>query len=323
MNRINKGFGTAPEKEWASINWTDIAFKVAAVQTIIFEASQIGNTDKVHEYQNSLINMKEAKLLSIRKVTQDNKGKKTAGIDGLKKLNAKQRLEILDKINIDGKASAILRVCIPKPGKKEKRPLGIPTILDRIKQHLVKLALEPQWESKFEQHSYGFRPGRNCMDAIRQIQNCLKLEERFILDADIKKCFDRINHDVLVNKVNTSPKISKQLYSWLKAGILDPDISPDPITNDRGTPQGGIVSPLLSNIALHGMEDVIKSRYREINKSLPKEEKYRVTYFNFIRYADDFVIIHPSHKAVVEFKKVISEFLSEIGLALNEEKTKI
>ena len=198
MSKRSNFSGFGPKPVWESINWTDIASKVASVQTIIFEACQLGNINKVHEYQNALINMKEAKLLSIRKVTQENKGKRTAGVDNVNKLNSRQRIEILEKVNIDGKASAIIRVWIPKPGKKEKRPLGIPTILDRIKQQLVKLALEPQWEAKFENNSYGFRPGRSTMDAIRQIQSCLKFDERFILDADIRKCFDRINHDVLV-----------------------------------------------------------------------------------------------------------------------------
>ena len=113
------------------------------------------------------------------------------------------------------------------------------------------------------------------------------------------------------------------MYSWLKAGILDPEISADPIENDRGTPQGGIISPLLSNIALHGMEDAVLSRYKKIKKSMPESEKYRISYCKFIRYADDFVFIHPSMSVIIEIMKVVSEFLAEIGLELNEKKTKI
>ena len=267
--------------------------------------------------------MREAKLLSIRKVTQDNMGKNTAGVDGVSKLNSKERLQILAKININGKASPIKRVWIPKPGKKEKRPLAIPTILDRIKQHLVKLALEPQWEAKFEKHCYGFRPGRNAQDAITQVANCLRTDARYILDADIRKCFDRINHETLVEKVNSSHKISKQLTAWLKAGILDPDISFNPITNEAGTPQGGIVSPLLANIALHGMEIYILDRYNKMNSSLNKGEKFAKQFLHIIRYADDFLIIHPNLSALIKIKVIVSEFLSNIDLELNEEKTKI
>ena len=267
--------------------------------------------------------MDEAKLLAIRKVTQDNKGKRTAGVDGIKKIDGKQRLEMVKNLKIDGKASPIRRIYIPKPGKAEKRPLGIPTIKDRVKQQVVKLALEPQWEAKFENNSYGFRPGRGTMDAIAHVRSSLYTMEKPILDADIRKCFDMIDHDVLLKKVNTSPTISRQIHAWLKAGIMDPEISLDPITNNRGTPQGGIVSPLLSNIALHGMEEAMQSNYTAINKTVKNEKKYRRDYLTFVRYADDFVVIHPSLHVILKMKEIISNFLKEIGLELNEEKTKV
>lgn len=307
---------------WTSIDWVDCSKKVTGLQILIFEASKCGNLQKLHEYQNSLINMREAKLLSIRKVTQENMGKRTAGVDNVSKLNGTQRLKLMDKMKIDGKASPIRRVWLDKPGTTEKRPLGIPTILDRAKQQLVKLAVEPQWEAKFEGHSFGFRPGRSTMDAITRVWAYLQNMEKYILDADIRKCFDRIDHDVLVKKVGASYTISKQIYSWLKAGILDPDISTNPITNDRGTPQGGVISPLLSNIALHGLEEFVHSRYNSINK-VPGEITYDKKYIGFVRYADDLCFFHPLFEVTLRIKGLVSEFLSGIGLELNEKKTKI
>lgn len=309
--------------KWNTITWHEIAQKVLNIQIIIFEASKIGNTSKVHIYQNAILNMYEAKLLAVRRVTQDNKGKKTPGVDGVKNLNGKERIDLANKLKIDGKTRPIKQIWIPKPGTTEKKPLGISTITDRAKQQLVKLAVEPQWEAKFEPTSLGFRPGRGTMDAIHQVRSCLYNSEKYILDADIRKCFDRIDHDVLLQKANASPTITRQLETWLKAGILDPDISTDPVPNQKGTPQGQILSPVLCNIALHGMEERMLSKYSEINKSLKNEKKYRKEYLSFIRYADDFVVIHPSFQVILKIKEVISEFLKEIGLELNEEKTKI
>ena len=316
---------------WNSIDWTHVSKVVVNLQCKIFEASRNNDVFTMFDLQNSLVSNIEAKLLSIRKVTQDNRGRKTPGVDNITYLRAPERMRLLDNIKIDGHASPITRVWIPKPGKKEKRPLGIPTIKDRVKQQLVKLALEPQWEAKFEPHSYGFRPGRNAMDAVQQLQKCLKTSERFILDADIRKCFDRINHEKLLEKTNCSRLITEQIRAWLKAGILDPEISSDPIENEKGTPQGGVISPLLSNIALHGLENFCLNRITEVRRNLANQGLIKIgpqiycnkTYFHLIRYADDFVFIHPSIEVVRAYKKEISIFLQDIGLELNSEKTVI
>ena len=187
---------------------------------------------------------------------------------------------------------------------------------DRAKQALVKAALEPEWEAKFEENSYGFRPGRSCHDAIASIFNAIRYKSKYVLDADISKCFDRIDHAKLLKKVNTFPKARRQLKAWLKAGILDKGKTLFPL---KGTPQGGIASPLLANIALHGMEKRIKE-YAATWKGCKEKNESSLS---LIRYADDFVIIHQDINVIITCQRLIEEWLSKIGLELNKEKTKI
>jgi RNA-directed DNA polymerase len=190
--------------------------------------------------QKLLINNQAAKLLAVRRVTQDNRGKNTAGVDGVRTLTPEERLELAERLKVGAKADPVRRVYIPKPGSEELRPLGIPTVHDRALQTLVRLALEPEWEARFEPNSYGFRPGRSCWDAIAAIFDAVKLMDKYVLDADIAKCFDRINHEALLKKVNASPAITRQLRAWLKAGILDGE---ELFPSEEGTPQGGAITP--------------------------------------------------------------------------------
>jgi RNA-directed DNA polymerase len=175
-------------------------------------------------------------------------------VDGVKSLTPKQRLALINKISLGSKVKPTRRVWIPKPGTDEERPLGIPTMEDRALQALVKLALEPEWEARFEPNSYGFRPGRSCHDAIGAIFNAVSQKSKYVLDADISKCFDRINHDVLLSKLNTYPTLRRQIRAWLKAGVMDGNKL---FPTDEGTPQGGVISPLLANVALHGIEELV------------------------------------------------------------------
>jgi len=138
------------------------------------------------------------------------------------------------------------------------RPLGIPTIRDRAKQTLVRFALEPEWEAKFEPNSYGFRPGRSCQDAIEAIFVAINKKAKYVLDGDIAKCFDRINHEALLEKLQTFEKLRSQIKAWLKAGVLDSSIGDQIETTDQAIPQGGGISPLLANVALHGLEEMLK-----------------------------------------------------------------
>jgi len=179
-----------PMYEWNALPWKSIERQVFKLQKRIYQASLRGDVKTVHKLQRLLMNSWSAKCLAVRRVTQDNKGKRTAGVDGVASLTPAQRLALVRTMNADQKARPLRRVWIPKPGSSEKRPLGIPAMADRALQALVKLALEPEWEAKFEPNSYGFRPGRSAHDAIEAIFLSIRYKPKFVLDADIAKCFD-------------------------------------------------------------------------------------------------------------------------------------
>jgi RNA-directed DNA polymerase len=181
--------------EWKNIPWRKLERKVYKLQKRIYTASQRGETLKVRKLQKLMIKSRAAKLLAVRQVTQENKGKKTAGVDGVKALSPRQRLELAKNLRIDGKAMPTRRVWIDKPGRDQKRPLGIPVMRDRAKQKLVELALDPEWEARFEPNSYGFRKGRSCPDAIDAINSSIQKMPKWVLDADIAKCFDRVRRE--------------------------------------------------------------------------------------------------------------------------------
>ncbi len=285
----------------------------------IFKASRRGDVKLVRRLQKLLIKSRAARLLAVRRVTQDNQGRKTAGLDGVKSLTLSQRLVLTNKLKLGSKVAPTRRVWIPKPGSEEKRPLGIPTMYDRALQGLVKLALEPEWEARFEPNSYGFRPGRSCHDAIEQIFKAIRLKPKFVFDADISKCFDCINHKKLLEKLNTYPTLRKQIRAWLKAGVMDGlELKP----TNCGTPQGGTISPLLANIALHGMENVIKDLAPKFDmKGLSQRDKRKSV--NIIRYADDFVIFHENIDILNICIEAITQWLNDMGLELKPSKTRI
>jgi RNA-directed DNA polymerase len=181
-----------------------------------------------------------AKLLATRRVTQDNRGKKAAGVDGVRSLTPPQRLRLAHQLALHLKAKPVRRVWIPKPGTEEPRPLGIPVMYDRAAQALAKVALEPEWEATFEPNSYGFRPGRSGHDAIAAIYASINQQDTCVLDADIAKCFDRIDHQALLAKLNTFPALRRTIRAWLKAGVME---GAQLFPTEAGTPQGGVCSP--------------------------------------------------------------------------------
>jgi RNA-directed DNA polymerase len=304
--------------EWKDLNWRKLEKVTFKLQKRIFQASERGDVKAVRKLQKTLIRSWSAKCIAVRRVTQDNQGKNTAGEDGVKSLTPKQRINLVGKLKLTGKSKPTRRVMIPKPGTTETRPLGIPTINDRALQALVKLALEPEWEAKFEPNSYGFRPGRSCHDAIEAIFISINQKPKYILDADIAKCFDRIDHKALLSKIHTYPALSRQIKCWLKAGYC---VRNELFPTNEGTPQGGVISPLLANIALHGMEERVK-QYAETLKGRRGKVNNRHA-LSLIRYADDFVIIHEDLSVVKKCQEIIANWLRDMGLELKPSKTKL
>lgn len=306
----------ARTEDWRTLPWKAIQRNVFRLQRRIYQAARRNDVahrprwDQVHNLQRLLLRSWSARCLAVRRVTQDNRGKNTPGIDGVARLTPNQRLRMVTQLrHLDTHHPAALRrVYIPKPGKAEQRPLSIPTLLDRALQTLVKLVLEPEWEARFEPNSYGFRPGRSAHDASEAIFNFIRLNPKFLLDADISKCFDRISHAALEAKLHTIRPIARITHAWLKAGILDHGMMAYP---EAGTPQGSPRSPLLANIALHGFETAIR-------QASPAKSPAAL-----IRYADDFVILHPDLATLQHLRQVAADWLATLGLELHPDKTRI
>jgi RNA-directed DNA polymerase len=209
-----------PVYEWNALPWKQIERRVFKLQKRIYQASQRGDTATVHKLQRLLLRSWSAKQLAVRQVTQDNQGKRTAGIDGVKSLPPPQRQALAASLSIHHPARPTRRVWIPKPGNPtEQRLLGIPVMRDRANQALVKLALEPEWEARFEPNSYGFRPGRSGHDAIQAIFACICRQPKYVLDADIAKCFDQIGHQALLTKLATFPVLRRCIRGWLQVSL--------------------------------------------------------------------------------------------------------
>lgn len=313
-----------PMYEWNQSNWRKLERGVFKLQKRIFQASNRGDVKLVRRLQKLLLSSRSARMLAVRRVSQDNQGKKTAGVDGVKSLTPKQRLILVSKIKLGTKAKPTRRVWIPKPGTSEERPLGIPTMDDRALQALIKLVLEPEWEARMETNSYGFRPGRSGHDAIGAIYIAINKKSKFVLDADISKCFDKINHKTLLSKLNTFPTLRRQIRAWLKAGVVD---DKKLFPTDEGTPQGGVISPLLANIALHGLEELIMGIAPNIDMKrhdgTQMSVRDKIKSLSLIRYADDFVVLHEDLEVIKLCKSKIEEWLTDLSLELKPSKTRI
>lgn len=310
---------------WEYVDWAQVRQRTFKVQQEIYSATKAKDFRGVRRYQRMILGSFDARLLAVRRVTQDNQEKSTAGVDMIKNLSSKDRLKLVYNLRIRGqKGSPLRRVWISKPGKPEKSPLGILIIKDRCLQALFKMALEPEWEAKFEPNSYGFRPGRNAHDAIAAVKACIQKRSKYVLDADIAKCFDCINQDYLLDKINMKGKYRRQLKSWLRSGVLDNEVFSE---TELGTPKGGVISPLLVNIALHGVETFLKDCVKNISvlgrTGKPIRAGRRAETLGVVRYANEFVIIHSELSTVLFLREKVKEFLIPIGLELSETKTRV
>src|SRR6266852_5517973 len=297
-----------------SLPWTSLEQQVVRMQKQISQASQRGDKQGVYDLQQRLMESEAARLLAVRRVAEENQGKHTAGVDGVKSLSPRERLAMASAIHPKHwnhqPPMPVRRVWISKPGTAERRPLAILPMIDRCKQALVKLALEPEWEARFEPHSYGFRPGRSTHDAIAAIVVAIERQPMFVFDADIEEAFDHINQAVILDKLQTYPALKQAIHAWFTAGVMDGNTySP----SETGIAQGGVLSPLLMNVALHGMEAVVTEGTAN---GRAREEPL------LVRYADDFVILHADLKELQQAVRRVKHWLARMGLQLHADKTR-
>ena len=310
---ISAADAASPGVTWQTINWRAVCRNVCRLQARIVKATREGRWGKVKALQHLLTHSAHGKALAVRRVTE-NQGQRTPGVDKDVWDTEATKMTAVHQLRQRGyRAQPLRRVYIPKSNSR-RRPLGIPTMTDRAMQALYLLALDPIAETTADPNSYGFRKERSTADAIAQCHIVLSRPggARWILEGDIQSCFDRISHEWLLAHV-LLPKA--MLRQWLQAGFMEQQVL---FATTEGTPQGGIISPVLANLTLDGLE-------RELRRLYPKATaRSREAKVNLVRYADDFIITSSSRERLEqEVKPLVEHFLRERGLALSPEKTRI
>lgn len=305
---------------WESIDWPTHEQNVARLRRRIFKATREQDWASVRSLQKLMLRSRSNTLVSVRQVTQRNAGRRTAGVDGEVALTPQARGNMAARVH-ESRSSweplPVRRVYIPKANGKQ-RPLGIPSLMDRCHQARVRNALEPEWEAKFEARSYGFRPGRSCADAIESLFTTLRgprAHRVWILDADLTAAFDKISHSRLLEALGSFPG-KGMVEGWLKAGVMEGGkFAP----TEEGSPQGGVISPLLLNVALHGLEEAAGVRYQGGSRA----DQVRGDSPTLTRYADDLAVCCRTREEAEQVKVRLAAWLAPRGLVFNEDKTRI
>jgi RNA-directed DNA polymerase len=310
--------------DWDAVNWRLHEDNVRRLRQRIFTAVQSSDWPKVRNLQKLMVRSWSNTLVSVRQASQRNTGRKTAGVDGEVALTSSARMGMAVQVHQSTRSwrpRAVKRVYIPKAGNRAKlRPLGIPVIADRCHQGRVRNALEPEWEARMEPKSYGFRPGRSCHDALTAIYMTCKgprATRVWALDADLASAFDKIDHSHLLAQLGSFPA-RDMIRDWLKAGVFEAGKGFAP--TDEGVPQGGVISPLLLNVALHGLEEAAGVRYVSSGVDAGDTKAGSPV---VIRYADDLVALCHSQEQAQQVKTRLAAWLAPRGLAFNQDKTRV